>query len=174
MLTIENFIGLATLVVSIAAAGLIWFQLLQSTNSAKAALLISINRDLNSYSDVATRIEQEQWDAWVENLSAIERERLLDYISYFEGIYLAYRRGLFSLTEINDYFSGRFFRLTHNRGVQSAILLNDETYGDIFRPIFVMHSVLVNFRYAQKMKNLYPDTDLRTANEQRYEDMNCK
>jgi hypothetical protein len=150
----------AALLVSSIGVAVVWFQLRQASNSSKVSLLISINRDLNSYGDVAIQIQNGQADDWVSGLKAEEVERLLDYISYFEGIYLSYRRGLFSLREINDYFSGRFFRLAHNAGIQKSILSNAELYGGIFRPIFCLHAGLSAYRRRHRMTALYPDHEL--------------
>lgn len=147
-------VAAATMCVTIVGLVLIWFQLRQATSSSKGSLLLSINRDLNQYIEVAVQIEEGIDEEWVSNLSTKDRERLLDYISYFEGIYLAHARGLFDLKEINDYFAGRFFRLTNNTGVQRYVFLNEEKYGDIFRPIFLLHQALTNYRKDQGLPTL--------------------
>jgi hypothetical protein len=167
----SEMLDAASLAIAIAGLGFIWFQLRQAANSSKASLLISINRDLNAYGDVAVKIEQGATKDWVEKLDGIDIERLLDYISYFEGLYLAHRRGLFSLREINDYFSGRFFRLANNTGVQTAMLLNRERYEDIFRPIFLLHKALLAYRSKSSLPALYPQSDLASVDRSRYREM---
>jgi len=153
-------IDVLTLLVSAIGLTIIWYQLRQSGSSAKATLILQINRDLNSYSDIGALLAAGSNLNLAEELNALQRERLLDYISYFEGIYISYQRGLFSLSEINDYFAGRFFRLCNNTGVQQSILLNSSDYSDIFRPIFKLHAALSSYRSQRNYAPILLETDL--------------
>lgn len=144
--TIAAIIASVTLLVTIAGLLFIWFQLRLSVNIAKGTLLLSINKDLHDYADIAVQIEEAADENWVANLSGHDRERLLDYLSYFEGVYLLHSSGLLTIGEINYYFSGRFFRLVNNTSVQIHILTNEARYADIFRPVFLLHKVLFDYR----------------------------
>jgi hypothetical protein len=165
----EHILSLFTLAVSAIGICIIWYQLEQSANATKSTLLVQINRDLNSYSDIAILLDSAEPGELVGKLSALERERLLDYISYFEGLYLCYARGLFSLSEVNDYFAGRFFRIAHNAAIQTELLTNETRYGDIFRPIFQLHAALNLYRDKNGHAKLYPDTPLSAVSSDLYQ-----
>lgn len=166
-MTTSDKTAIASLLIGVVGLFVIWFQLRQSANSAKATLLMSVNRDLNAYLDVAVRIEQSAGEHWVTALAPQDKERLLDYISYFEGLYLSHRSGLFSMSDVNDYFAGRFFRVVNNVGVQKGVLL-DSIHGDIFRPVFCLHAELTKYRQRRGLSPLYAEHDLRAGDSALY------
>jgi hypothetical protein len=135
--------------------GLLYFQIKQTADTTKVSLLFSINRDLNSYSDVATLIEIGKGDDWVEGLKDSQRERLLDYISYFEGIQLSMDRRLFKPRELDAFFSNRFFRLANNPSIRKHVFLNADRYDDAFRPIVALHASLSAYRMRHRLPALY-------------------
>lgn len=157
--------------VILSAVGLfvVFLQLRQSANTATASLLISINRDLNSFSDVAIWLEHNE----PSELDAELEERVLDYISYFEGLFISFKRNLFSIEEVNDYFGGRFLRLTNHPEVQSRFLCNKDKYGDIFNPIFRMHAMIKDHRERKNLSDLYGEHDLSRVDVKLYVEM-CK
>lgn len=154
-MTTGEWISAFALAGSIAGIGLLYYQVKQSSDTAKVSLIISINRDLNSYADVAALIAANPINQWVDELELEKKERILDYVSYFEGIQLAMERGIFNIQEVDAYFANRFFRLANNPDIRRAIFLNSVEYQDAFRPIFSLHASLSSFRYQKGYEVLY-------------------
>jgi hypothetical protein len=148
------------LVLSAVGLMLVFLQLRQSANSATSGLLITINRDLNSFSDIAIWLESGDPELGID---AIFQERILDYISYFEGLYISHNRGLFSLREVDEYFSGRFFRLANHPRIQKEFLCAEQKYQDIFKPIFKLHRSLSRYRKRRNSPALFLEYDLEQS-----------
>lgn len=165
--TLLPYVPAVAVVISAIGLIVVYLQLRQSANTATASLLISINRDLNGFSDVAIWLERGNPD----ELDAVLEERVLDYISYFEGLYISFQRKLFSIEEVNDYFGGRFLRLANHPEVQSRFLCNKTKYGDIFNPIFRMHAMIKDHRKSKDLRELYAENDLSRADVKLYIEM---
>jgi hypothetical protein len=163
-----SFSEASKFIAAVIGLGFVLFQLRLSANSSKAMLLVSINKDLNGYTDVSVLIEEAASDRWVEQITTLQSERILDYISYLEGVYLSYRRGLFSAGEVNDHFAGRFFRIANDPGIQKTLLLNETKYGDRFRPIFQLHKALKSHRSRRGLTAIKLHSDLENANPELY------
>jgi hypothetical protein len=131
---------------SFVAVVLLYIQLRQASGISKANLLFSVNRDLSSYQDIGALFQAEVGDDWVEHLNATTKERLLDYISYFEGIGLALSNGLLTVEEVDLFFSNRLFRVLDNPSVKKHILSNTLHYGDAFRPVYALLTILTKHR----------------------------
>jgi hypothetical protein len=154
-MTAGEWISLLTLAGSVVGIGLLFLQVRQASDTAKVSLLFSINRDMNSYADVAALIEANPDGDWFNSLEVKQKERLLDYVSYFEGIQLSMARRLFSIEEVDAFFSNRFFRLANNPGIRRQVFLNAAEFADAFRPIFMLHENLSAYRVRRNLPALY-------------------
>ena len=162
-MTIGELIAAVALFGSLLGIVLLFLQIKQASGTATVSLLFSINRDLNSYADVANLVEANRDDEWVSALGKEKRERLLDYVSYFEGIQLSMERRLFSIEEVDAFFSNRFFRLTNNAGMRKQVFLNTQSYNDAFRPIFALHANLSAYRDRKGLPVLYGGAPLENV-----------
>jgi hypothetical protein len=156
-----ELISLLTLAGSFLGIGILFVQIRQASIVAKTSLLFSINRDLNSYTDVASLIVAGVDDDWVNTLGSEQKERLLDYASYFEGIQLSMERRLFRVEEVDAFFSNRFFRMTNNTGMRKHVFSNFEAYDDAFRPIVALHQHLTAYRERKGLPVLYGGSPLQ-------------
>ena len=137
-----SFFEILSLSVGVSASALVFFQLRQSSVAAKANIILSINRDLQQFSPLAAKLDNEQ----LTDPTAEELEELLDYISYFEGLFVIFKKGIISRWELDVFFGGRFLRLFENSFVKTQILFNHQKFGPIFVPIYKLHWTLLNSR----------------------------
>jgi hypothetical protein len=141
-----ELIAVIALVASIIGVVLLYLQIKQGSDAAKATLLLSINRDLNSYADAAILIEAGKGDDWFKPLDLHQKERILDYISYFEGIQLALERRLFTIREVNAFFAHRFLRVSGNPSLRKHLFADEHGYEEAFRPILALDATLRAYR----------------------------
>lgn len=157
-----EWISAFALLCSILGIGLLLIQIRRASDTAKISLLFAINRDLNAYADVAEMIESHHEGNWVRTLEIKKRERLLDYISYFEGIQLSLARHLFKIEEVNAFFANRFFRLANNISIREEVFLNKNLYSDAFQPIFILHASLSVYRDRKGLPTLFGGSPLKS------------
>lgn len=136
---IENFGVVVSLIIAI-------YQLSDSKEIARATFIVELNK---------TFVENEKFTSLYDKLQAcidkkcelnheiedeypckleVSKSDVSNYLTFFESIYILYKKGVIPLEIIDDLFAYRFFLAVHSRIVQEQKLINQpENFINIFK-----------------------------------------
>jgi len=150
-------------VTAVIGALAIWFEIRRSKEIAQGEFVLTLN---NSYSGNKDIKELYRKLISGEPLSEDDLPNIVEYLTFFETIYLLLKRDVVKMDVINDLFAYRFFLAVNNPDIQRLELVKDDQY---YRNIFRLDHLWHQYRF----KNGYVDYErskLEDADE-RYRDL---
>lgn len=126
-----------TVVVSLIAAFGVFYQTKKNTDTSKADFILGLQEDFTSNSQFAELFEycwecfnneDEKCEKTLENYIENNRIVLLNYLTFFESIYLMYEQHVVDMEILDELFGRRFFIVVSNVIVQELDLKKNGKY----------------------------------------------
>jgi len=136
-----NFIQIITNFATVCAA-LAAFMTMKATKDTTAGEFIlelqqefSAGYGIEVYTACWNEYAKNKEEDKVENLS---KKQIVNYLTFFESLYIMYRKKILSLNELDDLFGRRFFVVVNNKKIQYE--LGDDNY-KYYLNIYKLHSI---------------------------------
>lgn len=114
----------------------IWYQLKKEKDISEAEFIVNLNNSFVENEGIKKIYDKLRCN--VRNVDANpfnedDRKYIVDYLTYFETIYILYKKGIFKISEIDEMFAYRFFLLINDKYIQDIELSpNGEYYFDLY------------------------------------------
>lgn len=123
----------------------LWYQFKKEKDITEAGFILDLNNTFvhdqgikDIYSKLRKNINNDE-----RYLGEEDRKYVVDYLTFFETLYILYKKEVFKIDEINDMFAYRFFLGVNNSEVRRLEL--DEN-GDFFRALYDFYIPWAEFR----------------------------
>lgn len=83
------------------------------------------------------------------NSEEIDIKTLVNYLTFFESIYIMLEKGVVKIDLLDDLFGRRFFIVVNNKKVQDLELIKNYKY---YKNIYSLHSIWKKYRMKQEAK----------------------
>jgi hypothetical protein len=135
--------------VAIAGVWLILRQIAENRRQIKGNLISNLGDQLHKHSEIYQRFAPgRRPPAYREEpLTAEEIQKICDYLSFFEEVYLLIEEKMIDLETIDKLFAYRFFGVVGDSQVQEQILRKDGL-GSYFASIFALYEIWERYRRA--------------------------
>ena len=149
----EIIVSLTAVVGAIA----IWFQMKRARDIAEGEFITTLNESFLANGDVKGLYRK-----FIEGaaLSADDQTAIVEYLTFFETIYLLLERDVIDIKLIDDLFRYRFFIAVTNTFVQDLELLPDARY---YTNVYALDDLWTRYRIKQGDYE-EPPTSLRQRN----------
>lgn len=132
----EIIVTLTALVGAIA----IWFQMKRARDIAEGEFITTLNEGFSSNCDLKA-VYGKLIDG--ADIGKSDRTAIVEYLTFFETIYLLLERDVIDIRLIDDLFRYRFFLAVNNEQVQDLELLPDARF---YRNIYTLHDMWIRYR----------------------------
>lgn len=114
----------------------IWYQLKKEKDISEAEFIVNLNNSFVEnegikyiYNILRANINNKDTNLFKED----ERKYIVDYLTYFETVYILHKKGIFHISEIDEMFAYRFFVIINDKSIQSIELVpNGDYYNDLY------------------------------------------
>jgi len=103
----------------------IWFEMKRSKDMAVGEFITSLNESFNSNEDVKMLYKKLISN---EPITREDQLEVVEYLTFFETIFLLLRQDIISIDFLDDLFSYRFFVAVNNKDIQKLELIPDAKY----------------------------------------------
>lgn len=138
--------GILTSVVTVVGVSVILFQLKRDKDIAEADFILNLNNTFvqdegikKIYDLLRKNVNNED----SEYLNEEDRKYVVDYLTFFETVYILYKKEIFTMKELNKMFAYRFFIAVNNPEVRRLEL--DEN-GEFFDALYLLYKDWKKFR----------------------------
>lgn len=129
-----------TVLISVVAAIAVFYQTKKSTDTARAEFVLNLQQDFTDSEKFSELFEMcwLNYNEEVDNEQLLEylnrnKENLLNYLTFFESVYLMKKQGVITIELLDELFGRRFFIVVNNLTVQEFDLAkNSNYYSNIF------------------------------------------
>lgn len=148
--------NIITALTAVVGAVAIWFEMKRSKDMAEGQFISSLNQDFLGNEDIKRLYEK-----LVAGSEILEEDRvkIVEYMTFFETVFLLLDRGVLALDLTDDLFYYRFQVAVNNKDIQSMELLPDAQY---YVNIYTLDNMLYKYR-TRKHKELPKSGTLRQA-----------
>ena len=103
----------------------IWFQMKRAKDMEEGSFIVGLNDSFLKSEGI-----RDVYHKLVSNTPLTEEDRVnvVEYLTFFETVYILYKRGLADLGVLDDLFSYRFFIAVNNPDIQRMELISDAPY----------------------------------------------
>ena len=117
--------NIITALTAVVGAVAIWFEMKRSKDMAEGQFISSLNQDFLGNEDIKRLYEK-----LVAGSEILEEDRvkIVEYMTFFETVFLLLDRGVLALDLTDDLFYYRFQVAVNNKDIQSMELLPDAQY----------------------------------------------
>lgn len=121
----------------------IWFEIKRGKEIAEGEFVITLNNSYQMSPDIKTIYKK-----IVEGEKILEDDRaaVVEYLTFFETLYILVSREVINLSLINDLFAYRFFSAVNNKDIQNMELVKDARY---YKNIYRLDNLWHRYRYEQ-------------------------
>ena len=118
----------------------IWFQMKRAKDMEEGSFIVGINDSFLSSEGI-----REVYRKLVSHTPLTEEDRvnIVEYLTFFEAVFILYKRGLIDLAVLDDLFSYRFFIAVNNPDIQRLELICDAIY---YKNIYTLDYVWTSYR----------------------------
>ena len=135
-----SFTDIIAAVTALVGALAIWFQMKRAKDMEEGSFIVGLNESFlgsdgirNIYRKLVSQIP----------LTEDDRIEIVEYLTFFETIYVLYKRGLVEISVLDDLFSYRFFLAVNNPDIQRLELICDAPY---YKNLYTLDYVWSNYR----------------------------
>lgn len=155
----NSLFSVLEVVVAILGAILVVIELRKSGNAASGEFVLNLQEQFASSEGFAELFDK-CWkyhegklsdDKLIEHLQA-HREILLNYLTFFESVYLMKKRKTIKMELLDELFGRRFLSVTNNRIVQEVDLVKNHDY---YTNIFYLYSDWKKYRLRNGNNELF-------------------
>ena len=145
----ERISTAVTTVTAIIGAYAIWYEWRKDSKIKQAEFMMGLNDSfINNHKLVEIEHKLENYRKYaVQELGEEDRQSVVDYLVYHEGLAALYFRGVLNLDVIDDLFSYRFFLVMNNPWVQREELIPDMEY---YRGAIMLYTVWHKYKVDRK------------------------
>src|SRR5699024_6508595 len=102
-----------------------WFQMKRAKDMEEGSFIVGINDSFLS-SDGIRAVYRKLVSH--ESITEEDRVNVVEYLTFFETVYILYKRNLIDIAVLDDLFSYRFFIAVNNPDIQRLELICDACY----------------------------------------------
>lgn len=121
----------------------IWFQMKRAKDMEEGSFIVGINDSFLS-SDGIRAVYRKLVSH--ESITEEDRVNVVEYLTFFETVYILYKRNLIDIAVLDDLFSYRFFIAVNNPDIQRLELICDACY---YKNIYTLDYVWSSYRRKQ-------------------------
>ncbi len=157
----EKISTAVTTVTAIIGAYAIWYEWRKDSKIKQAEFMMGLNESfINNPKLVEIEHKLENYRKHgIQELGEEDRQSVIDYLVYHEGLAALYFRGVLNLDVIDDLFSYRFFLAMNNPWVQREELLPDMEY---YRGCIMLYKIWHEYKVDRKKPILLENHSLHT------------
>ena len=141
------FESIVTMIIAITGAIAIWYQLKKEKDIDEASFIVNLNNSFvendgikKIYSELRgnmNTLDVNPFDAQAE------RRYIVDYLTYFETIYILYKKDVFSIAELDEMFAFRFFIAINDPYIQQIEL---KPNGPFYEDLYILYKPWKEYR----------------------------
>jgi hypothetical protein len=128
---------------AIVGAIAIWFEMKRTKDMAEGEFVLTLNNSFSSNEDLKVLFGKLVNGA---ELTEEERPAIVEYLTFFETVYILITRNVVEIKIINDLFAYRFFMAVNNKYVQELELISDCQY---YRNIYKLDRLWLEYRMKE-------------------------
>lgn len=140
----------------------IWFEMKRSKDMAEGEFITNLNESFLSNSDVKI-IYKKLSDN--EILDKDDKSSIVEYLTFFETIFILIERNVIDINIVDDLFSYRFFIAINNKYIQEYELVKDDKY---YKNIYTLDYIWTEYRKNNGLE-INELNSLRNANSNYYD-----
>ncbi|MBE6514910.1 MAG: hypothetical protein E7Z69_07780 [Thermoplasmata archaeon] len=153
----ENIAGdFLVSITAVVGALAIWFELRRSKELAQGEFVVNLNNSFSKNDDIKA-LYRKLIDR--EPLTEEDRAGVVEYLTFFETVYILISREVVAIDIINDLFAFRFFTAVNNQDVRDMELVTDRIY---YRNVYRLDSLWHKYRHSKGYTD-DPVSDLEKA-----------
>ncbi len=128
-------------VTAVVGALAIWFELRRSKELAQGEFVVNLNNSFSVNDDVKSLYKK-----LIDGAPLTEEDRMgvVEYLTFFETVYILISREVVKIDIINDLFAFRFFTAINNQDLRDMELITDRQF---YRNIYRLDKIWHEYRY---------------------------
>ena len=163
----STFKEVMTVVVSLIAAFGVFYQTKKNTDTSKADFILGLQEDFTSNSQFAELFEycwecfdsdDEKCEKALKKYIKSNRIVLLNYLTFFESVYLMYKQNVIDMETLDELFGRRFFIVVSNIKVQKMDLIKNKKY---YTNVYSLYEDWYNYRERNIKRKKYSTEEVK-------------
>lgn len=140
-----GFRDVVATIAAIVGAGAIWFEMRRSKDMAEGEFIINLNDSFLGSDDIKSVYRKLNSK---EPITEEDRISVVEYLTFFETIFILIERNVATLALVDDLFSYRFFLAINNHDIQNLELIRDAQY---YKNIYTLDYRWKRYRIKHKL-----------------------
>lgn len=131
----------------------IFYEMKRTKDLAEGEFILNLDKEFssnNNYSELFMKCWSNEEITYEDN-----REELLEYLTFFETIYIMLQKNVLDINMLDELFSRRFFAVVNNRQVQKEDLIKNYKY---YINIYKLHALWKEYTIKNN-KDLYCNSE---------------
>lgn len=166
-----------THILAVIAATIAYIEIYKSSLTSAGEFILNLQQTYIDNPEF-TKLYLKCWDEYNlgnKNIDSKEnRKVIVDYLTFFESIYIMLQKGCLSIDLINELFARRFFVVVNNIKVQECELVNEDNYKyylNVYRLYFEWKIYREKQEEKQRKNNPNYQDELIHKNNEKYRDL---